>query len=340
MKKLTITMHIAPEDAVRAGSATCGDVPLVLTDQDLATLTEGQRDALSRHVAGEDGYRAALRGATAATPDELARLLDVRVAELTASAARATEVADAKIEAWLLDHGTEEQTLSLRRSGERSWDRYGAVSRPVVQSKRLYRWDLASATPDLFSRWEEADGKVEAENKLRAEEVFALLETELAVFLEAEAAAEEAAEEAARRVAGLRAEAIAELPLGLRARHEAGYASTYEVDAALADAALRAAGLADAGLKARQWDESRALHQLTDAEYEMLCAVRDGPLPEGAVVTPERVWSWDEWRLALLGEDGDEDGEVRDRVDEARGVVVEWTTDYGLTVRGFVPFTV
>lgn len=53
MKQITVTIHVDPATAVRAGKSTVGDVALVLRDSDLESLTADQRETLARHVAGE-----------------------------------------------------------------------------------------------------------------------------------------------------------------------------------------------------------------------------------------------------------------------------------------------
>lgn len=51
MKKVCVTIHVNPSAAVRAGRAFVGECLLSLSDGDLESLTEEQRDTLARHLA-------------------------------------------------------------------------------------------------------------------------------------------------------------------------------------------------------------------------------------------------------------------------------------------------
>jgi hypothetical protein len=81
-KQLTVTIYVAPAAAVRAGKAHCGEIALLLSDADVAQLSDDQRDTLARHLAQESYWRAPLSQeapeVAEASLTTLRQLLDVR----------------------------------------------------------------------------------------------------------------------------------------------------------------------------------------------------------------------------------------------------------------------
>lgn len=91
-QEIVVTLHIDASLAVRAGHGRAGPQKLRIGEDELAQLTERQRDTLARHVAGETGWSRPLnRGApriATADMETLARLLDVRASKMLDAAAR------------------------------------------------------------------------------------------------------------------------------------------------------------------------------------------------------------------------------------------------------------
>lgn len=51
-KQITLTIHIRPATAVRAGRSQAGETTVTLSDDDLAALTPAQRETLALHLEG------------------------------------------------------------------------------------------------------------------------------------------------------------------------------------------------------------------------------------------------------------------------------------------------
>ena len=64
-KQLTVTLHVDPAAASRAGRSSVGEHQLVLADADLASLSEAQRETLALHLGG---WRAPWHGESSADP--------------------------------------------------------------------------------------------------------------------------------------------------------------------------------------------------------------------------------------------------------------------------------
>lgn len=127
----------------------------------------------------------------------------------------------------------------------------------------------------------------------------------------------------------------ARLPEGFRARHAGGYATQAEIQRA-----MRALVRTDAGYapKNELWQESVKSAELTDEEFARLVAVRERA-PSGATVEAKLCWSV-EYRKADDEDDEDEidkDGEVAERVNERRQIVVKWTHESGLEITASEP---
>lgn len=56
MQKIVITLRVDPAAAVRHGKSTAGEHRLTLTDEDMAQLTELERETLARHLEGRKGW--------------------------------------------------------------------------------------------------------------------------------------------------------------------------------------------------------------------------------------------------------------------------------------------
>jgi hypothetical protein len=104
MKQLCVTIRVSPAAAVRAGKTQVGDIVFTLNDNALESLSDGQREALARHLDGEDGWREPLSDSAIevaeANLDSLKKLLEARIEReaARAEAARAeAEQCDAAI---------------------------------------------------------------------------------------------------------------------------------------------------------------------------------------------------------------------------------------------------
>jgi|GEM_PF-5130534 len=82
MKQLCVTIRVSPAAAVRAGKSVLGDVTLTLSNNDLQSLSEAQRECLAKHVGGEWPWNEPLRDVEVgeASLESLKILLDARIA--------------------------------------------------------------------------------------------------------------------------------------------------------------------------------------------------------------------------------------------------------------------
>lgn len=190
MKQLTVTLFVDPACATRAGRSSVGEHTLTLTDADLATLTDDQRDTLARHVAGErcrnaiDWGRALTSEAppiAEATVTVLAALLDVRRATITEQLARDAEKRAAEESAWqatlenVLAAARTAPILKLRntslygvyRNEHGSWS-YNAprANEPAAQAVGREQ-ELIEATAAEAAAKQAADAEVEARTQAR-----------------------------------------------------------------------------------------------------------------------------------------------------------------------------
>lgn len=320
-KKLTITIHVNPAAAVRAGKSQCGACELVLSDDDLAQLTPEQRETLAKHVdreqfpppfthsrgvrwdhpLGDDDTADASIETLALLLDRRKEVVEARLAELQAEREEKQRNADEKALAAIAEATT--KTKGLDGSGD--WDVYSTGRHSIVVPV-LSHVDLAYCSVEVREQYkeEEARRKAEAE-RLREAEVPRILAEK------AERQAAQAAAEAA--TAAAYEEQYVRLPEPLRARHAEGYATDDEVLGA-----LRAIWREDAGYSPENeingwYDKSSTPVSLTDEQYQQLLEVR-ASAPEGAEVEAVRLFLEPAYREATPEDDLseiDEDGEVR-----------------------------
>lgn len=114
---ITITITVDPAEAIRTRHASAGPHVLRLTVEDLATLTDDQRDALARHVGGQRNWARPLTEFAPpvghATVGVLAQLLDLRRAHALAQEQAEQEAADERAK---LD-----QAAASRRAAANAW---------------------------------------------------------------------------------------------------------------------------------------------------------------------------------------------------------------------------
>jgi len=342
-KQITITIHVDPSSAIRAGHSECGDVRVTLSDTDLASLTPELRDVLARHVAGERvghdaGYAAPLhRGAPVpvvdASIETIAMLLDARAvhvastrAKMEADARAERELADARVIA-AIDRAPVMYSRGMRADGMWSyWDREMLISVDVPRVPEGLPIDICS--PEVRARAEGAIAALET----RVESVRLAALPRLAAEVAARAALE-------TRVQAEYDALYARLPQSMRDRAADGYATDAEITVAIARIIRDDAGYGGyAGWAARE-----DLEALTDAEHASLVEIRAGA-PDGATVTPCIVGE-KKWRSAVDDDDREADGydssDDTVRVPDAdrdlrRVAIIEWTRA-GIATMAVIP---
>ena len=118
---ITITIRPNAGAAIRAGRSNIESTKVSITDHDLASWTEAQRDALARHVAAERRWNEHLGAAwvTEATAAVVARLLDERRHEIEAE--DAAEAAQRRLVLEALSAYREAPVAQLYRQHEGRW---------------------------------------------------------------------------------------------------------------------------------------------------------------------------------------------------------------------------
>lgn len=114
MKEVTVTLHVDPATAVRAGKTQCGSIALTLTPEDLAQLTDEQRETLALCLSRGMGVQPHSHKLAEASVESLAAVLDAKrrheIELADFEAAHRAEQAQRQIElrrevdAWLAAH--------------------------------------------------------------------------------------------------------------------------------------------------------------------------------------------------------------------------------------------
>lgn len=314
-KKLTITIHVNPAAAVRAGKSQCGACELVLSDQDLAQLTPGQRETLAKHVAKEKypepyvhrggiqwGSQLGDDDTSDASIETLALLLDRREAEVQKQLVEfqaEKEEQQRFFDQRALDAIAEEHTETKGLDSEGCWCGFG---KDTIVVPALLHVSLTHCSEAVRQQYiaERVRRNGEAE-RLRKAEVPKLLAAK------AKREAEEAAKQAEYE------EQYARLPESLRARYEAGFAKEKEIAEALQALWRADAGLGDGCVEPDDWYDAKKPSSLTDEQFAALQKLRR-ELHEDFSVEPMRIYLERAYRTATEDDDSDEidrDGEVR-----------------------------
>jgi hypothetical protein len=303
MKQLTVTIFVSPATAALAGRSTCGEVPLALSDADLAALTATQRETLAQYLSSGSASLRELSCAVAeASVATLASLLDARAAELAARASAELAAREAELAVF---EGCAIEAL------------YTADDRPSRgPTPKFPRSGGVISLVELLGRQQEGAAMIQAVEQREKDRVAAKVAAEVA----AEAAR-------AAKAASDRAELRAFLAPHLDAVGMAWFDALEDpedarpevrraISAAISDAIAGVVGGA-AGFYLLP-DNARiglANDPITDlAVYrrvgQLVVAVGEalgGDIYKGASAEVENVTLW---RDAEDGEDGDEDGEV------------------------------
>ena len=268
--------------------------PLRLEAPDVA----GLHDAIDRLLSERDAYRQAKHEKV----ERLRQEADERIRKCLAEPLRT-------------------ETVNVRR---------GTDGRPVIDNWSTYKPSVGVTVPIPPSVYSCRHASPEMRNAydVRRAEVSAERDRLIAAA-DPELAAVEARIEAAQAAERAEYDALyARLPDGLRERHEAGYATDDEVDAAIRRLIRRDAGYGGyAG-----WADSRELSSLTDEEFATLKRIR-AEAPEGAVVEAREVWDCDDCDEDDYDEDDHDDPK---RTNIRRVAVVRWTRG-GVQTKAVVP---
>lgn len=337
-KQLVVTLLVDPACAARVGHSMVGEHTLTLSDLDLESLTEDQRDTLAHHLArtradhwssDDTNWGSPLaRDAdpiSEATVPVLAGLLDVRrklilVTQPAAAIERKTKQAanaDTKIQKVIEEIQKVVEIEERYTPAELGLDEESITQVAVTRRGRTgYRYNIhrEHVSKAVLARLAAVRAEVEAEalaGRIACEPV--ARERMLAQIAEM-------AEQAAAYTA-----LYARLPNGVRERDAAGYASEEEIsdlvialaisdvwpEYAAVGASIRVGGRYYAGPKelkklstlwphTETWSESKALSTLSDTEYGQLREL-EKEAPNGAKVQACEVW--DESYRAATDED-------------------------------------
>jgi len=344
-KQITLTIHILPATAVRAGRSQAGETTVTLSDDDLAALTPAQRETLALHLEGASfpapwavrggcHYGAPLHRYASPVADAsletIAALLDQRAAvvrDQVLELEREQAEADAKV-AEVLAAPVAMRTVELNSEGK-IVDCGGLVSVELPQKLPYVNVDRCSAAV----RKEYNAAYAARDQAITAARVAAL------PMLQDVVREREAAEAARQEEYAVE---YARLPEALRDRDEAGFAKPSEITAALHRMWLWDAAY-DPDTLVEDWYDDEVPESLTDAEFEAVRRI-EALAPEGAECQVLRIYPERAYRDATDDDDPsdvDSDGEVRipdaDRV--SRLVVrVSWTRA-GCVVAACVPVT-
>ena len=328
MKQITITMYVSPEAAVREGKVQCGDVQYVLSEDDLASMTNDQRDTLARHLAGEYVQVFDVPGANwkdkltdhAPPVSKVDRhtvisLLDTRRAKVAermrahadrnaAEKAKEIEALRKRLDSPLC------HTMYMTASGEvSSWASDVSVRLELPTCPSYDK--VNELDPDLRARFEHVVAEIERIRRDMMDTAYAQVQANIV-----KKQAEEQEAQARRQAL------YARLPAKVRERDEAGFASAREIDDAIRDLVL-----SDAGLTCDEsWRGDCVSGELTDAEFASLKTFK-AKLPSGAKLQVLSVWNY---RPAECDEEGDDDGEVgcdHRKVATATWMVADVTVD-------------
>jgi hypothetical protein len=339
MKQITITLNVEPAAAIRSGKATCGEVSMTLSDEDLARLTPEQRETLAKHVAKERCDGCGPEWGTRLSdyaPDidhvsieVLQSLLDTRRELVTTRMARRQSAADEEILAAIAKPAAFAKRWIDNTEGSLcEWGGLVSIEWPISP---YCSSSTSNASEPVRAAWKAHVAQVEARQRAAVEAALPAARVEAerrAVLRAAEETAKVAKEAKARdEYAAL----YLRLPEVLRARHEEGYATDSEVKGE-----MRRLLRADEGYPTthKGWEKSEKLSQLSDEEFGVLLDAKAGA-PKGATVEAKACWD-SAWRPAEEDEEGDEDGEVYVRANLRRQVVIIWTRG-GVQVTAVVP---
>ena len=343
MKQLTVTIHVDPAAAVRAGKTQVGECAITLSECQLALLTDVERETLARHL---DKYEKHLEPyyevlGRYSGDFSLARYgdsLDIGADPVPDASINSLKILlsarDRRIQEHLLE--LDERVRLKRESAARE------VAQAIIETHIVTKHVKSTVYTEIPEIRYVGETTLRIAGEELAQQYFiekSKRETDAAKALEAAnrladevIAAEEKEAAEQKRLYDIEYQ---RLPEEFRARQEAGYGSPEEVEDA-----LRALFRADANYPAHQryeYVDSRKICQLTDEEFKRLQTI-EKYAPEGATCTPTIIFEGDKYRPATDEddpEDIDSDGDVR-QTDEERGakrvVLVEWTR-VGIDVR-------
>ena len=331
-KKLTVTLHVDPSCAVRSGKSTVGECQLQLSDDDLAALSDDQRDTLARHLAsaheawgGICTWGAPLTrfapDIPEATPATLATLLDQRrvamLVTVPAEHAKKSEDADAWIAKGIADAKSQKISIRYTASELGITDSHGvnAVSLERVGNVTPYigRDNRKRASQKILDQLTLAIELAESEEKSERERLLpdarALMQAKIAKIQD--------------EIAEYRA-LYARLPESMRERDAAGYASAEEIRTAIIEMAQRDAYPDYPGHQG--WTENSEIKKLSDDEFSILQEIKK-KAPTAARVQAEELFDLS-YRDADDDDDSDDidgDGEVKVISNVQRVISVSWS---------------